>query len=502
MRDTVCSDGEHGRTMKPSAESAGAITQFFSSQGYTEEALSGLGLAELPWSALATLSVSGWSFEGEPVLDLLIRMFYLGDAVALDTAEKFIPQNVLQALLELRLLQRDGERLQGVCTLTRLGELLLAFDSRQRFRAHAEDLVLGVNPTTRVLINCSMARPGGRVLDLGTGCGTLAIAAASKAGTVIGTDANWRALEFSRINAALNGVSNVAFVLGDRFEPVAGHRFDSIVCNPPFFLAPTSGLLYSENNIELDGFVESLARSAPAYLEEGGVFQMLCEWAERDSEPWNARLRPWFENCQCDVHIWWGYRFSTPEYARKRAVEQGQLARESAGSSFVHRISYLNVRRVKAICGGLITLRRRSGENWFWVEEMQKQPAGPIGEALRERFSTRDILESKHEEELLRARPRLAPQVHLVSESVHRDGAWSTERSYLERTGDLPAKLVLDALLSKLAAHFDGSDTLEGLLKQVATERNVPMDRVIPEGLRVTRVLATTGLILLKLGDS
>jgi hypothetical protein len=128
---------------------------------------------------------------------------------------------------------------------------------------------------------------------------------------------------------------------------------------------------------------------------------------------------------------------------------------------------------------------------------MQKRPAEPIGEALRERFATRDILDSKNEEELLSARPRLAPHVHLVSEFVHRDGVWSVERSYLERTGDLPAKLVLDALLNKLAAHFDGSDTLEGLLKQVATEHNVPMDRVIPEGLRVTRVLATTGLILL-----
>jgi methylase of polypeptide subunit release factors len=483
--------------MKPSAESAGAITQFFSSQGYTEEALSRLGLAELPWSALATLSVSGWSFVGEPVLELLIRVFYLGDAVALDTAEKFIPLNVLQALLELRLLQRQGEWLQGACTLTRLGELLLAFDSRQRFLARAEDLVLGVNPTTRLLINCSMIHPGGRVLDLGTGCGTLAIAAASKAGTVIGTDVNRRALEFGRINAALNGVNNLDFVLGDRFEPVTGQRFDSIVCNPPFFLAPTSGLLYSENNIELDGFVESLARSAPAYLEEGGVFQMLCEWAERDSEPWNARLRSWFENCQCDVHIWWGYTFGTAEYARKRAVEQGQLDRESAGSTFMRRISYLNERSVKAIWGGLITLRRRSGENWFWVEEMQKQPDGPIGEALRERFSTRDILESKHEEELLRARPRLAPQVHLVSESVQCDGAWSAERSYLERKGDLPARLVLDALLSELVAHFDGSDTLEGLLKQVAKEHNVPMDQVIPEGIRVTKVLATTGLVLL-----
>jgi len=80
---------------------------------------------------------------------------------------------------------------------------------------------------------------------------------------------------------------------------------------------------------------------------------------------------------------------------------------------------------------------------------------------------------------------------------VRREGAWSIECRYLERTGDLPSKMVLDAMLAKLAAHFDGTETLGTLLQQVASEHNVPTDRVIPEGLRITKVLATAGLILL-----
>ena len=54
-----------------------------------------------------------------------------------------------------------------------------------------------------------------------------------------------------------------------------GRGFDSIVCNPLFFVAPVSGLLYCDNTMELDGFVEWLARSAPQFLEESGGFQML-----------------------------------------------------------------------------------------------------------------------------------------------------------------------------------------------------------------------------------
>jgi Methyltransferase small domain len=478
-------------------ESGPKITRFLREHGYTEESLSRLGLADLPWHGLAERSGSLWTVDGDASLDLLIRLFYLGHAVATSQVEKIIPQDILRDLLVSGMLEREGEWFQSTCLLMHFGELILACDSRRCVRAGAADLVLGVNQTSRLLARCSMLRPGGKALDLGTGCGTLALTAASRAESVIGTDINPRALDFCRINAALNGIHNVSFLQGDRFEPIAGRRFDSIVCNPPFFLAPVSGLLYCDNPMELDGFVESLAQSAPQFLQENGVFQMLCEWAEFASESWDQRLRPWFEQSHCDVHIWLGYELPPAEYARKRALELAQLRPESASASFEERISYLSQRRVKGIFGGLISMRRRSGKNWFCVEEMQKKPAGPIGDALHQRFSTRDILESSDESTLLASRPRLAAQVRLISEAVPQNGVWTAERSYLERADDLPAKLGLDAVVAQLVVRFDGTETLATLLKQLAAEQKAPLDRVIPEGLRVVKRLGACGLILL-----
>ena len=154
-------------------------------------------------------------------------------------------------------------------------------------------------------------------------------------------DINPRALDFGKMNAALNGVGNVTFLLGDRFDPVGDSRFDAILCNPPFFPAPVSRLLYCEGGMALDGFVESLARRAARFLEENGVFQMLCEWVEFASETWEQRLKPWFEGSHCDIHVWQGYEFSPEEYARKRALEQGHLNPESVVSSFGERVFYL-----------------------------------------------------------------------------------------------------------------------------------------------------------------
>ena len=80
------------------------------------------------------------------------------------------------------------------------------------------------------------ARRGERVLELGTGCGLLAILAA-KAGAkeVVVTDINPAALKCARANAAKHQVEYcIDFRLGDLFEPVAGEHFDLVMFNPPY----------------------------------------------------------------------------------------------------------------------------------------------------------------------------------------------------------------------------------------------------------------------------
>jgi Methyltransferase small domain len=480
------------------SESAKAIGQFFREIGYTEQNLSRLGLLEFSWSALGTLAASDCALADDPRLNLLIRLFYLGAGIKASEGEDLIPVQILQALIACGLLERDGDRLRPKCSFSDFGGLLVAFDTRARIEDFGPDIVFGPNPTTQLLAKACMVCPGDDVLDLCTGCGSLALFAALKAVTVTASDVNQRALHFGRINVALNEIHNVAFVHGDRFEPVAGRQFNAIICNPPFFLAPATGLQFSENKMELDGFVESLARNAPNFLTPGGVFQMLCEWAELESEPWVERLKRWFEGSHCDVHVWGGYEHSVAEYARKRAFEQGQLLPESVGISFGRRVSYLTERRVNRVFGGLITLRRRSGDNWFWVEEMQKRPTSSVGDALRERFLTRDLLETKTLDSLLQSHPRLAGQVCLVTESVHKNGEWRVDKTYLERRDDLPATIIPDGVVEQLVARCDGSVTVEALLTELASEHKVALDVIISEGLRVIKRLAELGMILLK----
>ncbi|MEU3823661.1 HemK2/MTQ2 family protein methyltransferase [Streptomyces sp. NPDC030392] len=79
--------------------------------------------------------------------------------------------------------------------------------------------------------------PGAEVLDVGTGSGALALAAARRGARVTAVDRSWRAVLTTRLHAALAG-QRVRVLHGDLLEPAAGRRFDLIVCNPPYVPSP------------------------------------------------------------------------------------------------------------------------------------------------------------------------------------------------------------------------------------------------------------------------
>jgi release factor glutamine methyltransferase len=80
------------------------------------------------------------------------------------------------------------------------------------------------------------------VLDIGTGGGALAVAAAQAgARSVTAVDLSLRSVMTTWVNSRLAGV-RVQVRRGDLFAPVAGRRFGLVVSNPPYVPAPTAVL--------------------------------------------------------------------------------------------------------------------------------------------------------------------------------------------------------------------------------------------------------------------
>ncbi|HEV7884884.1 MAG TPA: HemK2/MTQ2 family protein methyltransferase [Solirubrobacteraceae bacterium] len=79
---------------------------------------------------------------------------------------------------------------------------------------------------------------GADVLEVGTGSGAIAVAAArGGAASVTAVDVSRRALLCAWLNARLNG-ARVEPRHGDLFAPVRDRRFDYVVSNPPYLPSP------------------------------------------------------------------------------------------------------------------------------------------------------------------------------------------------------------------------------------------------------------------------
>lgn len=122
--------------------------------------------------------------------------------------------------------------------------------------------------------------PGAAVLDVGTGSGALALAAARRGGRVTAVDVSWRAVCAARLNAARAGLP-IRVRHGNLFTPVHGESFDLVLANPPYVPAPLAGRRPRGAARAWDAghdgrlVLDRICREAPTLLRPGGVLLLV-----------------------------------------------------------------------------------------------------------------------------------------------------------------------------------------------------------------------------------
>ncbi|ALE52822.1 modification methylase HemK [Candidatus Thioglobus autotrophicus] len=135
-------------------------------------------------------------------------------------------------------------------------------------------------PETELLIDIALELPYSnqdlKVLDLGTGSGIIAITLADKNPhwQVSATDYSAQALEVAKSNAT----TQIEFLQGGWFEPVADQTFDLIISNPPYIeendsylddlsFEPISALTAGKDGLD---DIRIIINQAPNHLENNG----------------------------------------------------------------------------------------------------------------------------------------------------------------------------------------------------------------------------------------
>jgi SAM-dependent methyltransferase len=465
--------------------------------GYTEENLGlTLGLKDLPSSGLRNFARLRDLTREPSRINTLVRWFWMETPQDASAAEKHVPPWFIALALECGLLRQQGKDLCAEVMLFPTDTFLFAADHTSKIDSADSGLVLWPNPTSRLLSRFTVRRLSRATLDLGTGTGIQALSAAAHSQNVFATDLNPRAVAFAAFNARVNGVENVECMAGNGFEPVRGHTFDLIVSNPPFFITPAAKYLFCDNALDLDQLCRLLAREAPSYLNEDGYFQMLCEWVEVRGQSWQERLTEWFDGTGCDVWVMKGSMEDPGEYAEERIRSTiSSPARDP--ELYDSYMAYYREREVEAIHGGIVAMRRRSGQNWIFLEEVQGTPKDPFGELVLQTFATRDVLQShRSDQQLLGLRPKLSRDVRLEQVFQHVEGGWKPESLTLRLTTGFNSALGLQPLVAEFVRRCDGTRTLDELIGVFATKMDAPLEQVQKECLDAVRKLTEQGFLL------
>lgn len=210
------------------------------------------------------------------------RAFAYADTVPDPELRDLLGATVLDALAEAGLLDRDADVWRSRIRIVPFGGCLVASDPMEA----ASDPVMGPGATTLELQRAMPITPGARVLDVGTGAGSLAVcAAAAGAGDVTGVDLHPRAAAVARFNAVLNDVE-LHLHTGDLTAPVAGSRFDLVVAQPPFVVQPPeiAATTYLHGGARGDELTMRLFSELPGVLADGGRALVLFETLDPPEE--------------------------------------------------------------------------------------------------------------------------------------------------------------------------------------------------------------------------
>ncbi|WP_334136840.1 methyltransferase [Corynebacterium variabile] len=264
-------------------------------------------------------------------------------------------------------------------------------DASLDVRVPGPDHVPGVGQAPLTLLNQVPAGRPGRLLDLGTGSGVLALSL--DADEVVATDIHGRALDFARASERsvlrTSGERRpVDWREGSWFGPVDGEYFDRIVSNPPFVVGVGEvGHVYRDSGLELDGASRLVAAGAAGHLSPGGTAHLLGAWATGFTESPASRVASWLP--ETGIRAWVVQRDEVdPEtYVRTWLTDESVDIRTTEGRDRTRRwLDMFADHGVTRIGMGYLHMQRIDGPSEVTFEEITTPDLGFFGDEVAEWF--------------------------------------------------------------------------------------------------------------------
>ncbi|MDX6229513.1 MAG: hypothetical protein QOI76_2903 [Frankiales bacterium] len=436
-------------------------------------------------------------------MSTLVRLFLLGKAVPAQQCAAALDPLTLDEAVAMGLLVAGADSMRAGLDVRPYGEpgagWFVVSDVAARGGRLRRDHVLGVGGASVTLAQATVRDPVGTALDLGTGSGVQALHLSDHASSVTATDRNPRALHLAGMTAALSAVPEWELLEGDLFAPVDGRRFDLVVSNPPFVVAPAGRFLYRDSGLSGDEVCRRIVHSAPGHLTDGGTAQLLANWLYVRGTDWTERLEGWLGGTGCDALVVQRELQDPAEYAALWLRDSGDDSADDDlyASLYDDWLAWFDAHDVEAIGFGLISLRRNGSDRPVVSVESHLQPVEqPLGPTIGSWLTRAAALRDLSDDELLHTALHVADDVRLEQRAVPGEG-WEVETQTLVQEGGLRRRAGIDEFGALVVAGCNGLQRLAGLLEILAPAYDLAAEDLRDDALPLVRDLVRDGYLLL-----
>jgi methylase of polypeptide subunit release factors len=426
----------------------------------------------------------------------VIRLLFLQRPVPKYAAVEALGQAGIDAL-ETTGLAAVGDEVIPRVRMLPVGRLLVTGDGYAQGDDPA-DYVAIYTPTSRLCDSLTPRPRVARALDVGTGSGVHALLAAAHAEHVVATDVNPRALAFTELNAALNGVSNVELRGGSLFEPVAGETFDLVTCNAPYVVSPEDRWAYRDSGFEADEFSARVVREAAAHLADGGYATLLVSWLAQDEDAPDERAFEWTGETGCDS---WILPIWDADPLSHATSWNSHLDGEAFARALDEWTTYFERLGVRWISEGAVLLHKRPGGGDARVDPIEEDDVDVADEQIQRAFAARARLaELDGDDDLLDEALSLEMAFSLEQELEPENGRASVVEARIQLDEGTNSMLEVEPGVLDVVAALDGStplgDVIDGVANRLELSANerAELERDAVEGVRELLELGALGI--------
>jgi methylase of polypeptide subunit release factors len=424
----------------------------------------------------------------------VLRLFFLQRPVPTSDAVAALGRRGVEALETLGLVTVRDELLPRVRILP-IGRLLVTADGYAQGDDPA-DYVAIYTPTSRLCDSLTPRPRVARALDVGTGSGIHALLAASHAEQVIATDVNPRALAFTELNAALNGLTNVECRQGSLFEPVPGETFDLITCNAPYVVSPEHRWAYRDSGLQADEVSERVVQEAAAHLADRGFATLLVSWVAPDEDEPDDRVLEWVGRTSCDS---WILSIWESDPLGHASTWNSHLQGEAFDRALDEWTAYFEGLGVRWISEGAVLLHRRPGGGETRVDSIEEDDVEVADEQIQRAFAARaQLADLDGDDELLEQHLSLEMALGLEQELEPGHGRSSIVEARIRLSEGTSSEVEVEPGVLDVVASLDGRTELRQVIRTVGDRLGLSssgLSRLERAAVRTTHELLELGAL-------